>query len=636
MQVKAQAIDLKHSNFEDGTTQSWSARYGHESAVVTTEQKYNGKYALFVSNRQRMWDGCKINVTDKIQAGSRYQVTFFAKFASETSSNQIEVMLESSKNGTKAWQYITSKVLSTVNGWELVTATFDLKLNDYDSLILYIDTISGTSPFYIDDFKLSYDIESDIPSLHEYFSSNFPIGAAVGPSQISGSHGALLAKHFNSIVAENKMKWPYLQPKEGTFTFEEADKLVEFAEANNMKVRGHTLVWHGDGPGWLFKDAAGNDLQPSPESKAIMLKRLKDHIQAVMTHYKSRIRDWDVVNEVVDDNQPDGLRHSKWYELTGSEYIEEAFRIAAETDPNARLFLNDYTTTIISKRNAIYKLCLALRNKGIRVDGVGHQMHSNIEWPSTQSIVDTVYLFNSIGLDNQITELDISVYKNATDSYTTIPEEILIKQAYRYRNYFQIFMQLKDKISSVTLWGLADDRNWLKEKRLDAPLLFDNILHAKYAYWGVLNQLRLSGSDLNVHITSDYKPSKLSTQIPLDIVVRNYDIDHAYNVTMSATVPPNTTFNSLLAPLGASCNTPSPNSIGVITCTIPSLGKSEGNVFKLILNIKRPVATGEYIPRVVWSEPLQFTANATSTSNDPIRDNNSATYKSSMVFYYVR
>jgi endo-1,4-beta-xylanase len=109
-------------------------------------------------------------------------------------------------------------------------------------------------------------------------------------------------------------------------------------------------------------------------------------------------------------------------------------------------------------------------------------------------LTQTVETFAALGLDNQITEMDISVYTNSTDSFPAIPETLLIQQAYRYRDFFREFRRLKDRISSVTVWGLADDNTWLKSfpiRRLDLPLFFDEDLQAKLAYWAVVDPLSL-------------------------------------------------------------------------------------------------------------------------------------------------
>lgn len=335
---------------------------------------------------------------------------------------------------------------------------------------------------------------ADAPSLYESLAAYFPIGAAVWQGDLTGPHSVLLAKHFDSIVAENAMKMGPLQPSEGVFSFAEADAIVSFAKAHHMLVRGTTLVWHEQNPTWLFKGANGNDLQPGPESKALVLARLTAHIRTVVSRYKDEVYAWDVVNEVIDPKQMDGFRRTRWYQLTGTDYIDTAFRVAHEASPHAKLFINDFGTTDPTKRQLLLNLVSDLKNRNVPVDGVGHQMHIDIEEPSVSAIVKTIDMFSALGVDNQITELDVSVYDNPSGSCSSIPDDVLVQQAYRYRELFDTFRRLKGKISAVTLWGLADDHTWLSTfpmKRLDLPLLFNAQLEPKQAFWAILDPARL-------------------------------------------------------------------------------------------------------------------------------------------------
>jgi endo-1,4-beta-xylanase len=235
-------------------------------------------------------------------------------------------------------------------------------------------------------------------------------------------------------------------------------------------------------------------MTPSPENKALLLRRLENHIRAVVAHYKNDVYAWDVVNEAIDPAQRDGLRRSPWFLIAGRDYIDAAFRVAHEVDPEAKLYINDYNTTDLPKRAFLYKLVRDLRGHGVPVDGVGHQMHSTIQAPSARAVVKTIDLFSSLGVDNQITELDVSVYTDETSRYATIPDELLLRQGSQYRAYFDAFRKLKGKISSVTLWGLADDHTWKKGfpiRRLDLPLLFDEQLQTKSAFWAIVDPAHL-------------------------------------------------------------------------------------------------------------------------------------------------
>src|SRR5262249_1184506 len=143
---------------------------------------------------------------------------------------------------------------------------------------------------------------------------------------------------------------------EGTFNFAPADAQVNFAKANRMRIRGHTLIWHSQIPAWVFNDASGAPMTPTPENKALLLQRMENHIRAVVSHYKDDVYAWDVVNEGIDPSQPDGFRRSPWFNVIGPEYIERAFQIAREVAPTSKLFINDFDTTNVTKRQFLFNL----------------------------------------------------------------------------------------------------------------------------------------------------------------------------------------------------------------------------------------------------------------------------------------
>ena len=326
---------------------------------------------------------------------------------------------------------------------------------------------------------------------------DFPIGAALEPRARSRALAtpSWPRKHFSSLTAGNAMKFGPIHPTEASFNFAGADTIANFARANGIALRGHTLVWHSQNPDWLFRDAAGVDLTPTAENKALMLQRLEDHIRAVVPRYNDVVTAWDVVNEVIDANQPDGLRRTRWYELTGSDYIDVAFRVAREVAPARQAVHQRLQHPRGSQAPGPARRGAGSagprRTRGLRRASGARERRAAVSGLATAT---SVLAFAALGLDNQITEMDISVYTNGTDSLPMIPEATLLQQGYRYRDFFREFRRLKDNISSVTVWGLADDNTWLKNfpiPRLDLPLLFDEDLQAKHAYWGVVDPLQL-------------------------------------------------------------------------------------------------------------------------------------------------
>ncbi|NLM96498.1 MAG: endo-1,4-beta-xylanase [Halanaerobiaceae bacterium] len=346
-------------------------------------------------------------------------------------------------------------------------------------LAVFFSIILFNSPY------LKADSEREIPSLAEVYADYFPIGTAVNSSTIK-SHQELIEYHFNSLTAENEMKFDHLQPHKGNFTFGRADEIVELARRNNMKVRGHVLVWHSQTPAWVFQE---NGQRVSREE---LLERMRTHIRKVVGHFKGDVYAWDVVNEAISDNPNEIYRSDNpWFEIIGEEYIAEAFRAAHEADPDARLFYNDYNAIQPQKRDKIYNMLKKLLDDGVPIHGVGIQGHWDISSFSSLQLMQAIEKYASLGLEVQITELDISVYAWGDNRRLAEPDtEMLQRQSLCYKNVFNICKRYPDVVTGITLWGVADDSTWKDDfpvkNRKDWPLLFDENHQPKEAFWELI------------------------------------------------------------------------------------------------------------------------------------------------------
>ncbi|MGW4961839.1 endo-1,4-beta-xylanase [Nonomuraea sp. NPDC004186] len=473
------------SDFEDGTAQDWAPRAA-ATLLPSAEAAHAGSRSLAVSGRSASWDGPALNVFGRMAKGDKYALSVWVRLGPEATAGRLGLSIERRTGGTPSYERVVSPKDVPAGEWVQLSGTYTLAY-DVDFLSVYVESDTGTFPFYLDDFSMKYiqpkPIQTDIPALKDKVP--FVMGSALTRPDALGVHGELLSRHFSGVTPGNELKWDATEPREGEFTFADGDFLVDFATRHGMTIRGHTLAWHSQTPDWVFQNA----------DKELLLKRLETHVRTLVTRYKGKIAAWDVVNEVVDENQPDGLRRSKWYEIAGLDFIRTAFRIAHEADPDAKLFINDYNTEFPRKREALYALVKRLKAEGVPIDGVGHQLHLNIEHPPASSVEATIERFATLGVDQQITELDVSVYTDFVSSYDTIPPELLVQQGHRYKELFDVFRRQAAKLSSVTVWGESDDVSWLRSwpiPRLNAPLLFDDDLQAKPAYWGVVDPSRLA------------------------------------------------------------------------------------------------------------------------------------------------
>lgn len=488
--------------FEDETIQGFSPRMGPEQLSVTSETARSGRFSLSTTGRAAAFNGPNLNVFDKMLPNERYEISVWVKLLPGQNPAQMVLSAQRTQGGNQNFDNIVRGVTANSDDWVQLKGTYQFA-EGVEGLDLYVETIDGTASFYIDEFMVRHlaakAVQEDIPALKDVFADMFTIGAAVEPKHLAGVHAQMLKRHYNLLVAENVMKPEAIQPIEGTFNFVNADRIRDFARDNGMELRFHTLVWHSQVPDWFFIDKEGNrmvdetDPAKREQNKKLLLERLETHIRTIVERYRDDVDYWEVVNEVIDPERPDGMRESEWYKITGKEFIKTAFRVTREAaGEDALLAINDYNTHQPRKRDFLYDLVMELKNEGIRVDIIGHQTHINIEYPSMQLIGESIEKFAEAGFKNHITELDISVYAygDRASAYNEVPEHLLDRLAIRYRDLFDIFRNLEAHIDDVTFWGIGDDHTWLHNRpvpRRDAPFLFDEKLQAKDAFWAVVD-----------------------------------------------------------------------------------------------------------------------------------------------------
>lgn len=325
--------------------------------------------------------------------------------------------------------------------------------------------------------------------LKDVVGNKFLVGAALNVRQSSGADTSslkIVKRHFNSIVAENCMKSEEIQPREGEFFFDEADKFVNFGIENNMSIIGHCLIWHSQCPDWFFTDDKGNNVSPE-----ILRQRMKTHISTVVGRYKGKIKGWDVVNEaIVEDGS---YRKSKFYEILGEEFIPLAFQYAHEVDPDAELYYNDYGMNVKGRREGVVKLIRSLKEKGLRIDAVGMQGHMGMDYPDIKEFEESMLAFAAEGVKVMITEWDMSalptarqsanisdtvVFRKSLNPYPdALPDSVNTAWNKRMDEFFTLFEKHSDIVTRVTAWGVSDGDSWKNDfpvrGRKDYPLLFD-------------------------------------------------------------------------------------------------------------------------------------------------------------------
>lgn len=377
-------------------------------------------------------------------------------------------------------------------------------MNTFKKVLLFVLVV--ITPLIV---FVSWKPVQDDKGLKDYFTDYYRIGVATPRWFLrEGEPNDLIKKHFNSLTSENDMKWQNIHPQEDEYNFEVADQLVEFGQANDMFIVGHTLVWHSQLARWVLKPVPTGD--PAKDTllvdAATLEKRIVQHIETIVGRYKGKIGGWDVVNEAL--NEDGSYRPSAFYNILGEDFIPLAFTTAAKVDPDAELYYNDYNLVNRKKREGALRIVKMLQEKGVKIDGVGIQAHWSLETPSIEEIEQSILDYSALGVDVMFTELDVSVlpspwrmpsadisirFKNnpTMNPYPdSLPDSMQVKLADRYQQIFELFNKHKDKITRVTFWGLHDGVSWKNgfpiRGRTDYPLLFDRKLQPKKAYDAVV------------------------------------------------------------------------------------------------------------------------------------------------------
>ena len=334
--------------------------------------------------------------------------------------------------------------------------------------------------------------------LSDTFRDNFTMGVALSSPQsddFNSQSRRIALEHFNGVTPEFELQPSFVAPEEGVFDFDRADRLVDFALQNNMTVRGHSLLWHEQTPDYFLVG-----------SREDIRQRLETYIGTVMEHFSGRIHIWDVVNEAVSTDLfrgDDGVgpdRNTIWYEAVGNaDYIDWAFQAARAADPNALLFLNDFETEEPRKAGWFRDIVRRLIERGVPIDGVGHQVHLRLESTAESVLASIDAIQNEFPhLVTHVTEMDITMYTDPGSCYESgtnclpdlgpnPPLELLRTQAQIYRDVFAGLTQ-RSFVEYVSLWGVTDGDSAANNNpavRFNHPLLFDRDGEPKPAFFAI-------------------------------------------------------------------------------------------------------------------------------------------------------
>lgn len=461
------------------------------SMELTKGRKYSGALNAEKDTTTGSWNVQYFNVNTPIDENSQFKISF--KISGADTFKQLAV--QTNVNGwswdkaPKVWK--NDGIADDTTFSAIIKATQDCEKISFK---LWLDSpveesFDTTSvPVTLTNLEIK-DI-APVANLGEKYQNYFAVGAAVSAAMVSDvEYQNRITGCFKTITAENEMKPDALLNKtasqEAAATNPTAEpvlnleysgmtKILDFAEENNLKVRGHALIYAAQTPDWFFHENYTDD--GANVSASVMRTRMESYIKQVIqfvdTNYPDVVTSWDVVNEAMADDGK--LVSNNWTSTIGSSYIGTAFQYASKyASATTKLYYNDYNMENSKKRSKLVDEILIDLPTGARIDGIGMQEHITLSYPTVTAIGSAIDAYKTAGLDVQITELDVQIEA----------DETVEAQATRYADLFTLFKSKSDKISNVTVWGINDGSSWKSAKR---PLLFYDDLTPKPAFDSIL------------------------------------------------------------------------------------------------------------------------------------------------------
>jgi endo-1,4-beta-xylanase len=330
---------------------------------------------------------------------------------------------------------------------------------------------------------------------------NLRIGNAVNMDKLNvdAAYTSIVANQYSTVTPENVMKWDSIEPTRGQLNFGPADQLISFAQQHGQLVRGHTLLWHSQLPGWLTTGVSNGSISDD-QLRAI----LKQHVVAEVSHFKGKIWQWDVANEVFAnawDPHPlaDGINGDDfWVSHLGEGIVADAFRWAHQADPHALLFYNDFNIAgedgTNAKADAVYAWVTSLQAHGVPIDGVGEQGHLDTQFGFSGARMQAdLARYATLG-KVAVTEADVRTFVETTDSLQTPTDNLAqFAQPFEFDQELKACLAVRNCIS-FTIWDVDDADSWVPGVFAGEgyATLYDTNLQPKTAYTTLQQDLILA------------------------------------------------------------------------------------------------------------------------------------------------
>ena len=479
------------SDFSEGED-GWYARSAGGAAVSVVDE------ALFITGRTATWNSPGRDFA--LVPGKTYNMSVLVK-QDQVDSTGFILSIAHTRDEEESYENLGT-CTAKKGEWTMIQASY--VAGRFDKYVLYVEGGAEDTEFYIKEFTCAEKVntfgQAGLPSLKELYADQFDFGTAVtGNEVLDEARMKFYATQFNIFTPGNEMKPDYLLDMAETrkqvratkdqttvcVKFDTCIPLLDWAQANGVKVHGHTLVWRSQTPAAFFHEDYAT--HKPLVSREVMLARMESYIKQVLTwtaeNYPGVIVSWDVVNEAAADSGRK-LYDCQWVNVVGEDYVNRAFEYARKyAEPGTLLFYNDYNSEMTLKNLMIGDIIDSLIADGT-IDGYGFQSHY-----STTSSLDKIKsawinissrkLQDGTPILLRVSELDVGIEANDEKNWD--------RQAFFYSELFKIYAQYADQLIAVHTWGTVDDLSW---RAANYPLLFDAKTQPKPAFWRLVDAVK--------------------------------------------------------------------------------------------------------------------------------------------------
>ncbi|MCL2879727.1 MAG: endo-1,4-beta-xylanase [Treponema sp.] len=499
------------ANFDDGTPCGFNGSGAYTWGMVSDAQCHSPPYSFLVYDRRASGSTASWNMAGQIPA-ERW-VTFSAWVyldGDAAAAARIQAGINGGA-GTAGGRGVTiAEKQAEPRTWTYLEGDVYIEKNDV-SVRASVFIADNADNFYVDDVvvklkdgNMPYSgIQENLAPLKDaprFKERNILIGSGVGTIVLndpSGNRQKLVAKHYDSITAENELKANFLMEygpsvrdlskynEEVALNFNLIKPYYDFALKNGLKMSAQAMLWDQLTPEWFFH--VDYDEHKPYASRTLMLKRTENFIKDVLdwsqTNYPGMVKMWVIVNEGILGNNPPALRENRWLKTIGEDYIARAFEYARKysRDTDMDLVYNDFNMEAYPAR--LQFLLDYIKKYNVDLDAIGFQMHIKMDFPSASTIKANLEKAGKYKV--YISEMDIA---NGDPSPASMEA-----QGQRYFEVYSAILDADVHLRGISSWCLTDGNSWLINNQHSAqfPLLWDMNNQAKPAYYGVM---RAAGS----------------------------------------------------------------------------------------------------------------------------------------------